>query len=405
VITETPAPADGPGEAGLLARRVWVPLFIGWWTLFGLLFAARDRYRTGLGDRDPTAWTELVQVGLLQAYSLATAATLALLAAYCFPIGRGSVPRGIALHLGLGVGAVGAVGVLTHLAGQWIAPASEVPFLNRFVGGFPAWALIYGLMFGIAQGIEYFRKYREHRLRTAQLEGQLLQAQIQALNVQLHPHFLFNTLNAISALMHRDVRQADRMLARLEDLLRLTLAKSAAQEVPLCEELELLEPYLEIEQTRFGDRLTVEWAVDPDALRAAVPQLVLQPILENAIKHGIAARSSAGRIRVAVNRRGDQLEIEVADNGPGLLGPPGRPGGVGLSNTMSRLQKLYGDRQRVDLGNSPGGGARIRIRLPYRPLALEPGAAIRCGEHGRMSAAALPGTAAGVALSSTISTP
>ncbi|MFW6085154.1 MAG: sensor histidine kinase, partial [Gemmatimonadota bacterium] len=194
---------------------------------------------------------------------------------------------------------------------------------------------------------------------------------LSALEMQLHPHFLFNTLHAISTLMHRDVEAADRMLARLSDLLRLTLENAGTQEVLLKEELDFLEQYLEIERTRFGDRLMVDVEVDPATLDARIPNLILQPLVENAVRHGVAPRADPGWIGIRAARHDGELRVTIEDDGPGLpeadadgLTPAGA--GVGLANCRARLEQLYGDRGRLDLRSSPAGGLLVSLRIPYR---------------------------------------
>ncbi len=186
--------------------------------------------------------------------------------------------------------------------------------------------------------------------------------------MQLHPHFLFNTLHAIWTLMHKDVETADRMLARLSDLLRITLENSGMQEVPLKQELAFLEPYLEIEQTRFGDRLSVQLDVEPDTLDALVPNLLLQPLVENAIRHGIAPRAAGGRIRISAKRENAKLRVQVRDNGAGIPESEREvlKEGVGLTNTRARLQQLYGAGHRLELHNAVDGGLEVTLELPFR---------------------------------------
>jgi signal transduction histidine kinase len=226
------------------------------------------------------------------------------------------------------------------------------------------WAII-----GFSYAVGYYRQAQDRALRASQLETRLAEAQLQALQRQLHPHFLFNTLNAISALMHRDVNAADQMLARLSDLLRMALDQPGAQEIPLKDELEFLEKYLEIEQTRFGDRLTVRFDIDPETLDALVPNLVLQPLVENSIRHAIGPRIEPGTIQVHARRAGEALRLQVIDNGPGLR-RAGRPGtGVGLANTRLRLEHLYGAGGQLTLAEPPEGGLVAAVTLPFRPAA------------------------------------
>src|SRR5262249_33703319 len=189
--------------------------------------------------------------------------------------------------------------------------------------------------------------------------------QLQLLKMQLQPHFLFNTLHTISALMHQDLHLADRMLARLAELLRMTLENVKKQEVPLRQEIDFLKPYLEIQQARLGDRLAVEMHVPPELLDALVPNLILQPLVENAIQHGIAPRSEGGRLEVRARRLDRALELQVCDNGPGLPGTNGYREGVGLSNTRARLQQLYGDGQHFQLSNRSQGGLQVQLTIPF----------------------------------------
>ncbi len=251
-------------------------------------------------------------------------------------------------------------------SGAWTAWLYDVPrlyFLNFGWEMMTYWAVV-----GLSHALTYHRESQERAVAGAQLETRLAEAQLQALQRQLHPHFLFNTLHTISALMHRDVEAADAMIARLSDLLRLTLDRLGVQQVSLKEELEFLSKYLEIEQTRFQDRLTVHLDIQPETLDARVPNLLLQPLVENAIRHGIAPRTAAGRLVLRAAREGDTLVVEVRDNGPGL--PQARLAafntrGVGLTNTRSRLEHLYGAGHRFAFRDSPGGGLSVLITIPF----------------------------------------
>src|SRR5256714_15548170 len=185
--------------------------------------------------------------------------------------------------------------------------------------------------------------------------------------MQLQPHFLFNTLHTISALMHRDVKRADSMIAALSDLLRMSLRSVGVQEVELREEVEFLQRYLEIMGLRFGERLAVTLDIDSSVLDARVPTLVLQPLVENALRHGFGEGIRAGHVRVVVGRDGDMLHCEVADNGRGIP-TGGFREGVGISNTRARLQHLYSGRFALELLANPGGGMRVTLVLPYHSL-------------------------------------
>ncbi|MFW6201829.1 MAG: sensor histidine kinase, partial [Gemmatimonadota bacterium] len=226
----------------------------------------------------------------------------------------------------------------------------------------------YAVMLGIFYAFDYREKYRERELRAVQLEARLTDARLNALEMQLHPHFLFNTLHSIAMLNLEDPDDANRMLTRLSELLRTALEHVGAQEITLAEELEFVGRYLEIERLRFRDRLIVTYDIDPALLSAHVPNLVLQPLVENAVRHGVANRTDGGRIDVSARSEGARIVLEVRDDGGGL--PPSwrleRDGGIGLTNTRDRLAGLYGDMGGLDLTNEAGGGATARVWLPLR---------------------------------------
>jgi len=217
---------------------------------------------------------------------------------------------------------------------------------------------------------DYYRKYRERELRTAELEKRLVQAKLQTLQMQLNPHFLFNTLHSISSLMHKDVEAADKMITRLGDLLRAALAGADTQEVTLRQELNLLQLYLSIEQIRFGNRLSVKMEIAPDTLEAQVPNLILQPLVENAIRHGIEPRARPGCIELRSQRQDSRLALVVSDNGAGISGNGAVKEGVGLSNTRARLRELYGETHRFELVGGPAGGMRVEVSIPFREERL-----------------------------------
>ena len=225
--------------------------------------------------------------------------------------------------------------------------------------------LTYWVIVGSSYAVEYYISSRERALRAAQLEAQVAAAQLHALRLQLQPHFLFNTLNAIGALMRDNVESADVMLTRLSDLLRATLTTADAAELPLNRELELLQPYLDIQMTRIGTRLTLTIEIEPQALDVLVPTLMLQPLVENAIKHGIADRSGPGRVEIAARLSPDFLEITVQDDGPGPAAS-WTTGGHGLDNVRRRLAALHGEAASFTLEHVASGGAIARVRLPMR---------------------------------------
>jgi two-component system LytT family sensor kinase len=294
------------------------------------------------------------------------------------PLERDSWKRAVAAHVpGVFVATVLHIGLtvasqtlVVWFVGQeqrsWRLEAQRM-FFNNF-----DWEMMtYWTIVGLSHALRYYSEARDRELRESQLETHLVEAQLQALQRQLQPHFLFNTLNTISALMHRNVDAADNMIAKLSDLLRLSLQNVGVQEVALKQELDFLSKYLEIEQTRFRDRLTVVFDVQPNTLDALVPNLVLQPLVENALKHGIGPKPTPGQIEIRSKRVGSLLELEVRDDGVGLsaarLTDFNR--GVGLANTRSRLQHLYGSSHRFEFRQPPGGGLSVLIAIPLVEIA------------------------------------
>lgn len=219
------------------------------------------------------------------------------------------------------------------------------------------------LVLGMVHAVEYQRSMRESQLRVSELRSNLMQARLEVLRNELQPHFLFNALHSISALMHRNVEAADEMIAQLGDLLRLSLERKNVQEAPLRDELAVLAPYLNILRIRFGDRLCIGVDVDPGLLDATVPLFLLQPLVENAIRHGIDRRAGAGRIEIRARSVDDSIEIKVADDGAGLS-QTGFREGIGLSNIRSRLEQLYGSRGSMSLNGSPDTGTEVAVKIP-----------------------------------------
>ncbi|MGD8276932.1 MAG: histidine kinase [Gemmatimonadota bacterium] len=250
----------------------------------------------------------------------------------------------------------------------WISP--DASFMVTFWQGFPFNVVVYWLLAGVAHGFTFYRRYRQRDVEADRLAARLARAELDLLKSQLQPHFLFNTLTAISALMHRDVKAADRMVARLSELLRAALDHNAEEEVSLQEELAFLDAYVEIEQARLGTRLSVELDVQTNVLDARVPHMILQPLVENAIQHGIATRVAPGTVTISARGRRGMLDLEVRDDGPGV--PPGTPvlDGVGLANTRTRLDKMYGDDYSFEPGNAPGGGFRVALAIPFRAIGV-----------------------------------
>lgn len=344
-----------------------------WWTVDGLISAAQvHAMRTADGG---VSWPDVLVPTLASAYLWVPLTMFALWSAARLPIERGRVVAPVAAHaaaaLLVSLVRAGAVVALNPLVGWYVALP---PLPQLLATSLANNVIVYGLLVGVGHAVHYARTAR------AQQE-QLARAQLLVLKSQLQPHFLFNALNTVSAYVREDPATAERIIERLGRLLRQTLASTDAQEVPLREELAALEPYLEIEEARFADRLCVRRAVEPDVLDAAVPHFVLQPLVENAIRHGIAPRAAAGTVEIAAWREGGALCLQVQDDGVGLPADftVDRDGGVGLHNTRDRLAQLYGAPRAgdgpgasLDVGPAPGGGTRVRLRIPWRTMGREP---------------------------------
>ncbi len=235
-------------------------------------------------------------------------------------------------------------------------------------------ALIYTGILATTHALNYYHRYTQRLVQSAELESRLSRVRVAFLRNQMQPHFLLNTLNLISALIHSQPDKADRMIADLGDLLRLTLEDSSRQEVPLRREMQYLEHYLDIARTRFGSALEVDRRIDPSLEDVMVPSLVLQPLLENSLRYGLAERNGKSRITITASRHDDRVRLEVGDNGRGLqLGTPGPMRmGLGLGNTRRRLEQLYGESQRLEIRNRPEGGALAVLEVPYHLASSSP---------------------------------
>lgn len=233
----------------------------------------------------------------------------------------------------------------------------RVSFLNQF--------FVYFAVLAAGFAREYSERDRHRRQEALQLQGQLAHARLEALRMQINPHFLFNTLHAISALVERDPAGVRRMIARLSELLRYTLDTAAAEEVPLEQELGFVRRYVEIMNVRFQGKLDFRETIEPGVGGARVPSLILQPLVENALKHGVSSTHGSGRVMLAARRDGERLIVSIEDDGPGPSEKPGEPG-IGLSNTRERLRQMYGDRADIALRTGSEGGTIAEVVLPYR---------------------------------------
>jgi sensor histidine kinase YesM len=348
-------------------RRSWL-LGFGFWTLLALSYALSSGL-SSLSEGHEAGWLR----GL--AWNLSDFWLWMLMVPLIGWLGRRSAtlawPRFLAVQISASL-LLALLQMLLQLCVFWAIcgpgrmPAHTLGAFVRmqFAYNYHLAVLTYWIILVVLRGLESRRRLRDEQLRNAQLETQLAQSQLQALRMQLQPHFLFNTLNAISALTLADPLQARLMIARLSDFLRLTLEERHAPQVPLSRELEFLACYLGIQQVRFQDRLRMQIEADDDTLEASVPNLILQPLVENALRHGLQDKPGAGVLRVSAHRHGDHLHLRVDDDGLGLP-PQGATEGIGLGNTRSRLLMLFGDAAQLELSPIPGGGTRAEVRLPF----------------------------------------
>ena len=353
-------------------RRIplW-PAVLGFWTLLGLVESALAYVRTQ-GTPLQLGWGRALINNLPWWLLWAALSPPALALARRFPLTPRTWRTTALVQLGAAVAFAGTH-ILVEGAIYYATWSHHVfPSVQRqwkqFVTAYPPLELI--TYFGIAgtcYAIEFQRRFRETELRSTRLQLGLSEARLQALRSELNPHFLFNALNAVAGLVRRNENEgAVRMLARIGELLSATLDYEGRPEIPLRDELKLLERYLEIERVRFGDRLTIEVVQDPRASAALVPSLMLQPLVENAVRHGISSRPGKARIELEMRREGDSLALAVRDTGDGLDSAAAPKEGIGLSNTRARLRELYGPAASLVLENAPGGGACVRVSLPYR---------------------------------------
>lgn len=295
-----------------------------------------------------------------------------------FPLERGSLRPNLLIHAGAAL-VISMVHLafrvwFMHIIGHGYPPGHDFLVHVQESARYRLWVHIssYLALLGIALVGDYYTKYRERQLRASQLEAQLSQARLHALRMQLNPHFLFNALNSIAMLTRsNESASAVRMLAGLGDLLRHVLEDARADEVRLREELEFIGRYLDIERVRFGERLRVIEDIADETLDACVPNLLLQPVVENALVHGLGRKPGVGSIEIAARRVADRLVLSVSDDGPGLIALVEDTPGVGLTNTRKRLQQLYGDRFALDMRNGEQGGVVVTISLPFHTEPLE----------------------------------
>lgn len=349
-------------------------LAFGFWTLLALSYALSAGL-SELAEGHPATWSRMV------IWNLTNFWLWMLLVPVIARLGRltasGGWKRFCLVHIPASL-AIALAQTLARISSFWVLCGPRQPSVHtlgqymrgELVDNLHLAVLTYWIVLVVLRGLESTRRLREERLRRAELEAQLAQSQLQALRTQIQPHFLFNTLNAISALALAEPLQARKMIARLSDLLRLTLEEHHLQLLPLARELEFVHHYLEIQQARFRDRLDTHFDVADEALRAEVPCMILQPLVENALQHGLLAKVSHGSLRILARRDGQHLRVAVEDDGLGLPSN-GVVEGVGLGNTRARLERLFGEAASLRMQTLDGGGTRVELRVPFQPATAQ----------------------------------
>jgi two-component system LytT family sensor kinase len=360
------------------ARNRWLiwTIVLVVWVLLGLIYSGPYYLETRGAGMNHSA-SRIFSWGILTWCAWAPLTPIMVWLARRYPLEQSSWKRNIVVHVPAFVAFSLAHSAAATAINLYIKPFDNMEspltfwprFLSRAKGGLASDLLVYGGVLGICYAIDYYRKYRQREFQATQLEAQLAQAQLNSLRMQLHPHFLFNTLNGIVGLVRDGKNQAAvNMLVGLSDLLRHALEHSDRQEVALKEELEFIRLYLDIQKMRFSDRLQIEMDIDPSTINALVPNLILQPLTENSLRHGIARSTAAGVVQIRSRVDDGVLTINVTDNGAGLpdnwLLKSGC--GIGLANTAARLAQLYNGNHRLDVRNREGGGVEVTIQMPFR---------------------------------------
>jgi signal transduction histidine kinase len=354
-------------------RLIQFAVIFGVWTFLGLLFGSYDALRMFLAGKPVnlgySLWHYLQYEWIFVLFTV-------LVFWFCgrFAFTRQRVLKTVLAHVAYFLLMLALLAGIMHVLGMMNSPGLKPPssppgyhgpmVLYRAIYMFGSMFWCYLSIVAVWHMMNYYRKFRDRELRAVQLQEQLAKAQLELLRAQMHPHFLFNTLNTVSSLMQEDPEAAEDMLADLAFMLRVSFRSSATQEISVRQEVELLQAYLRIQKKRFEDRLTVSIMIAPDTLEASVPTLVLQPLVENAVRHGIAPRARKGTIEVRSERVGEELVLRVIDDGAGLARDYRE--GVGLSNTRGRLAQLFGEKQSLQVEGRPGQGTSVTLVLPFR---------------------------------------
>jgi signal transduction histidine kinase len=350
-----------PAALSQLAFRYWrmVLALVAVWTFFAIIFTPQSYL---VDPRHTRSFAAAFTQNLIAFYPWIFISPFIVWVAGRFPLVRGQWPRNLLIQflisLPVSFGHVLVIRMLFRALGvaHELAPLHMTVLVAGAFDLFVYWAIA-----AVGQGIRYYRAYEEREYR-------LTQAQLQILTGQLQPHFLFNTLNAATELVYEDPATADRVLTSLSDLLRLSLRQTSV-EVALQHDLQFVYKYIDIQKELLRERLTIEYDIDSAALTVAVPAMMLQPIVENAVKHGLAGRAGGGSVIVRAQRSDKSLLLEVSDTGAGVPTTTNPAGGIGLANTRARLAQLYGDQHSFEAGAGPDGGFCVSIRIPWREMA------------------------------------
>jgi len=375
-VQTTTSPVSTNPIRGKVNWPMWVIIF-GFWTFFSFLYANQIYFEMLHNPNMHHSWWRIVFWQLLVWYLWGFLSPLILSLGRRFPLEGAARLRGLLVHVvacailsALHVACATALRMIIRPFDVWSDPN---PFLIQYQAELRNFflfdVLVYWAVFGVGYAFDYRERYRERESQASQLKAQLAQAQLESLKMQLHPHFLFNTLHTIAGLVRGNEKQsAVNMISGLSDLLRRALESADEQEVTVKDEVKFIDLYLDIQKVRFSDRLTARMEIDPETLNAFVPNLILQPLVENAIRHGIAHKNSPGLLVVKSFRRNGHLHITVSDDGPGLSSDwtAKNHGGIGLVNTSERLKHLYGSNHRFNLSNSETGGTIASIVIPFR---------------------------------------
>lgn len=361
---------DIPRQRTFLKRLARLGIIWGIWIIVALFFSTQV-FMMYYSERQPIPYKQAFLVQGIGCFLWALVTPLVLWLARRFRIDRHRWFRKVLIHFVISVALVTTL-ISLHfiiymvLAGR-AGSITPLRLLGYLYPNLDRWLLVYWLILLMSHAFNYYNSYRKGELKASQLRTQLVQSQLEALKMQVQPHFLFNTLHSISALLSKDTDGARKMITRLGDFLRLTLENSGSMEVTLQQEIEFLHGYLEIERVRFQDRLTTDIKIDPAVLDARVPNLILQPIVENAMRHAIV-NSRSGHVEITAAPRNGVVRIEVNDNGPGLQVDrtleTRRGKGLGLTNTQARLTGLYGTSARFEMTNRSSGGLTVMIEIP-----------------------------------------